>query len=311
MTRQNTPAQNQKATQIRFTEITGAAPRTTYSTRGCEMMPRLLDAAESNGSQHDVVTVVADPIHKLGKQFFVAADGTVHKQSAVSVAVGLAVQHNVPNAQALRSVLQEVGNNPNAALINSRFPMFEIGEYFLILSELEFEKRGISRYDSSVNWPVQITLKDKTYPAIGRFKEFVQPSSWQLLDRDVDQHTPERYANLSHEGWLCEVDKLIPGVSACARLHAHSSSSRVLLDGTPASSGNGHTWVQVANPMDVERMRTSILPRALSLGMAWAKPRLSRTTGAIIGQSLATIVDPATLVRGRFVFCGKPEVHRA
>lgn len=258
----------------------------------------------------DIITVIRDPNHVLGKQFsFTEETGKVEKRSTVAVSMGIAVQRYAPDVAALGALLAEVSDDPHAAIINSCFPKIEVGRPFLILSEDKFSKRGIQRGDISIKWPVSIDYEGSQWPALGRFKEHTSPSAWQILDRDIDKHTPPHYAALDYEDWLQEVDKLLPGILKCARLRAHSSSARVIINGIPLGSGNGHTWFQVADPDDIERFRSIINSRAVELGMAWAKPKFSRTTGEEIGKGIASIIDPAVFLTGRLVFTGKPGVQ--
>jgi len=261
---------------------------------------------------HDTITLVRDPSNILGKRFSFDVNGNVVKQAAVSPAFAEATQYHVPDAATLQQVLSMVVEDPRAAIINSSFPLVPVGQPFLILSELELAKLGFKRYDKALTWPVALTFQGRTYPALGRFTEHTASSSWVLLDRDIDEYTPSEYASLSYQDWLCAVDKLLPGILSCARLRAHSSSARVTFDGgKPAGAGNGHTWVQVVNPNDIDRLRRSILPRAMTMGMAWLKPKRDRRTGEICGQSPTTIVDPSVFVQGRLVFAGKPEAPNA
>lgn len=121
----------------------------------------------------------------------------------------------------------------------------------------------------------------------------------------------QAYANLGYDDWLAQLEKLLPGITQCARLRAHSASARVSVDGRPEGGGNGHTWIQVANPDDIDRMRTTIKARALDRELAWTKPRISRETGEIVGRDIATILDWSVFTRGRLVFAGKPVVRHA
>lgn len=259
----------------------------------------------------DIITVVRDPKNVLGKQFSFNADNTINKQSKVNLSLGEAIQHYVPNVEALVKLFANVAEDSHAAIINSVFPLVPIGTPFLILSENEFLKHGIKRYDDTESWPVQINYAGTNWPTLGRFKEHTEPSSWVLLDRDVDSHTPEQYAKLSYDEWLAAIDKLIPGVLQCARLRAHSSSARVSVNGTATGGGNGHTWLQVAQPKDINRLRSVIKARAIALDMSWAKPRHSSTTGEIVGQDIASIIDWSVFTTGRLVFVGKPEAYDA
>lgn len=260
----------------------------------------------------DIITVVRDQNNVLGKRYSFNADKTICKQATVHLSLCEAIQYHVPDVNALEKKLATVAEDSHAAIINSIFPQIPVDKPFLILSEKELLKRGIDRYDDSILWPVEIFHCGKKWPALGRFKEHTAPSSsWLLLDRDVDDHTPDHYAKLSYKDWLTEADKLIPGVLQCARLHAHSSSARVSINGKPIGGGNGHTWLQIKNPDDINRFRSVVKARAIAMGMSWTKPRYSSTTGQIVGQDVASIIDWSVFTTGRIVFVGKPEVHDA
>jgi hypothetical protein len=257
----------------------------------------------------DIITVVRDPKNVLGKQYSFNADCTINKQAAVYISFGVAIQHYVPNVESLMKLFSTVAEDSHAAIINSAFPLIPIGQPFLLLSQNEFLKRDIDRYDESVQWPTIVDYEGTAWPALGRFKEHTKASSWILLDRDIDDHTPAYYAKLSYEEWLKEVNKLMPGVIHCARLRTHSSSARVSYQGKTIGGGNGHTWLQVANPEDINRLRTVVKARAIELGMSWAKPRISNSTGEVIGQDVATIIDCSVFTSGRLVFVGRPVVY--
>ncbi len=256
---------------------------------------------------HDIITVVGDPRHALGKQFSFAEDGvTVKKNSNVLISFGFGIQHHVPDISALEKLIAEVAEDRHAAIINAGFPGIPIGQEFLILSEAELLKHGYTRDDIVKNGPATIKYLGNEYLAVGRFKECIAPSSWILLDRDIDEHTPPHYAELDYDGWLSEVDKLLPGISKCARLRAHSSSARVSIAGVPVGGGNGHTWVQLANAVDVLRLRSVVKARAIAMDMTWKKPKCSRTTGEVVGNDVVSIIDWSVFTPGRLVFVGKP-----
>jgi len=264
-------------------------------------------------NQNPIITVVRDPRHRLGKQFDIDPDGTIRKKSAVNVSFGIAVQHHVPTHEGLAKLLNEIGNDPSAALINASFPGVEVGEEFILLSEKEIEERlGIPRSDRARQKAIhQIEHDGKPYKGVGRFKESVRPSNWQLLDRDVDDHTPAHLANLSSEDWLVALSSLIPGVDQVSYVIIPSASARVLRDDQPVGSGNGHIWVYVQNPEDMDRARTAIQPLAWQVGMAWKKPRHSRkdpTQTVATGQ--ACLIDQSVWTTGRLVFDGQPVVGK-
>lgn len=268
-------------------------------------------AASHQCGNNPIITIVRDPEHFLGKRFDKAADDTVSKKSSVNLSFGIAVMHRVETHADLAKLLAEVGNDPSAAIINASFEGIEVGEEFAILSEREIEKRlGIPASDRERQRGVhQIEYNGKQIKAIGRFKDNTKPSNWQLLDRDIDEHTPEPFRNLTIGQWLKRMSAIIPGVDTVSYVETPSTSSRVLLDGKAVGAGNGHVWVYVNDPADIERARTAMMVRAVQAGLSWKKPRFSKQEeGKVVGHGLATIVDTSVWTAGRLVFDGKPTV---
>lgn len=260
---------------------------------------------------NDVITVVRDPKNLLGKKFWVDDGGIIKKKSAVSVSYGIAVMHHVPSISALRELIASVAEDPHAAIINAGFHGIEIGEEFAIASESWLKKKGFKRDHSMPADSVVISCQGKSLKTLGRFKENIYPSTWQLLDRDIDEHTPEHFRNdaMPFEQWVRDVDKILPGFDATDLLVVQSSSTRVFYDGEPVSKGNGHVWVQIKEPQDASRTRLAIRVRAAERELSWLKPKFSRETGEQIGSGmLTTIIDPSVWTPGRLVFCGKPVV---
>jgi hypothetical protein len=254
---------------------------------------------------NDVVTIVIDPKNPLGKRF--AADGS--KSSNVTVSMGLAEQRHVPTAQSMADVIKEVSENSNAAIINASFPAVPAGETFLIFSERLFANQLNLTERAQMQGVHNLKVGERDYKVLGRFKENTLPSTWQLLDRDIDRHTPIEYADLDYDAWLSKMEPLLPGLAAATRIQTLSSSARVTKDGLVVGGGNGHTWVQLVDANDVERVRTALHVNAMALGLSWKKPRYSRSEpGKIVGHGFATIVDQSVWTPGRFVFNGKPTV---
>ncbi len=257
----------------------------------------------------NIITVVRDPQNHLGKRFTRNPDGTISKQSFVKLALGIAVMRRVQTHDELADLLARVGDDPHAAIINASFDGIDVDEEFLILSEREIEHRlGIPWSDRQRQKGVhRITYEGKAYKATGRFKENVRASCWQILDRDIDSHTPAQFANLSFDEWLLAVGKILPGLDTVSYVKTGSTSARVICNGEHVGGGNGHVWIKMANPEEVERIRTALVICAAQAGLVWKKPRFSKTQkGVVVGNSLATIIDPSVWTPGRLVFCGQP-----
>lgn len=270
-----------------------------------------LDKSDVVKFSRDVITVIRDPRSPLGKRFTLNADGTVSKGTVVEVAEGVATMHHVPDEGALVRLLEQVANDSHAAIIPSVFNGIEIGEEFVVMSERLIAKRLRLSGREATKGVHQIEIDGVMRKTVGRLKENIVASTWQLLDRDNDQHTPPEHAADDFHAWLAKVDMLLPGVAGTDLLRAPSVSARVLKDGQPVGGGNGHTWVRFADPDDAERTRVAIPIRAAQLGLAWSKPRISKATGASIGKgNLVTVIDHSVFTPGRLVFVGKPVVGK-
>lgn len=256
-----------------------------------------------------IITVVRDPAHHLGKRFDKNVDGKISKRSTVNLSFGIAVQHCVETHAELAKLLSKVGDDPRAAIINASFDCIEAGEEFAILSEREIENRlNIPGSDRARQKGIhQIEYAGKQIKAVGRFKENVRPSYWQLLDRDIDEHTPAEFVGLTTAQWLERLSTIIPGVDQVCYVEIPSTSSRVIQDGKAVGAGNSHVWILVKNPADIERARTAMMMRAIQVGMSWKKPRLSKNEeGKVVGHGLVTIVDTSVWTPGRLIFNGQP-----
>jgi len=248
-----------------------------------------------------IITVVRDVKNPLGKHFKLNADGTLSKTSCVTVSCGMAVMHRIETHEELETLLRNVGDDPHAAIINAAFAGIEVGEEFVILSERQIEKRlGIPRSDRVGQKGIhEIMLDGKPHKAVGRFKENVHPSCWQIIDRDIDQFTPAEYADMSEAVWLHAMGRIMPGLERVSHVRTASTSSRVLRSGRPVGAGNGHVWIKLTNPLDIERARTALIVQAAAAGMTWTKPRYSRSEPEkVVGKSLTTICDPSVLTPG-------------
>ena len=257
----------------------------------------------------DVITVIRDPKRSLGKRFTLDAEGKVEKSPSIETSFCYARMVRVPSHATLAKLLAQVAEDEHLAIINSQFKGVEVGERFIILSEAEIERRyGLKgRAQTAGVHPVANDPEGCT-KAVGRFGENVEPSAWQILDRDMDEHTPAEFVAMGFDAWLEQVDKLLPGVVGVDRVRAHSTSSRVHSNGQPVGGGNGHTWIRLSNPQDVERIRQLLPVQAMVAGLSWLKPRFSRKTGEVVGHSPMTIIDPSVWSKARVIFVGKPVV---
>lgn len=256
-------------------------------------------------TSHDIITVIIDPSRPLGKQI----SSTGKKSSHVAVSLAHAVQQRVATPEAMADLLATVGNNPNAAIINSCFPAISVDQEFVILSEKELQKHLGMLSRSELAGVHRLKINGTQRLAIGRFKENVTASSWQLLDRDIDDYTPDQFASLTTEQWLDAVAELIPGLEKAAKVIVPSSSARIRKNGRLQGNHNAHVWIQVKDASDVERMRSTLLLRAIEQGKAWKKPKMSRADSTqVVGSMPVALLDHTVWSPGRLAFEGEPTV---
>lgn len=252
----------------------------------------------TNAEASDIITIVIDEQHQIGKCFTLKPDNYVEKTSTVAIARGIACQYHVPDFATLEAVLRIASDNTHAAIINAGWTHVAIGERFILLSKRILTERGLD---------AEAVTTEKGMKAFARLKVHAKPSTWQLLDRDEDKFTPAWAIGQSFGAWLQNLDKILPGIATVKMLRAHSSSARVLRDdGTPVGGGNGHVWIKIKDAADAERTRTAIIARAYEHDLAWTKPRFSKSTGLECGRGTATIVDASVWNTGRLVFGGRP-----
>lgn len=253
----------------------------------------------------DVMTVVMSTQGLLGKQF----DANGQKITNGQLFEGLACQYHVPDVDDMVELLVGVSQLPNAALINARFPAIPLNEDFILVSKGRLAARlNVPKNQISPGCHPYI-YNGQQYRALTREKINTVASSWQLLDRDIDSHTPAKLANLSHADWLQKMEAIFPGLSRAEMVSVPSSSSRVMLNGQPISPMNVHTWVHIQDALDVERCKIAIRAQAIKHGLAWTKPKMSKTNpDQIVGQGVTCILDDSTWSAGRLVFDGCPTV---
>jgi hypothetical protein len=254
---------------------------------------------DKHSETSDIITVVVDEKHQLGKNFKLLSDGSIDKKSAVTVARGIACQYYVPDHNTLLKVLQIVSENAHAAIINAGWKHVPIGKEFVFLSKSALKNRDLGE---------NVVTIDNGMTAFARLKIHATPSTWQLFDRDEDIHTPQWAKKQSFDVWRQNLDKILPGVANVKMLRVNSSSARVLRadDDSPVEAGNGHVWVKIKDASDADRTRTAIMARAFEMNLEWAKPRISKSTGRQYGNGFATIVDASVWTTGRLIFAGRP-----
>ena len=246
----------------------------------------------------DILTIIVDT-RNLGKQFKVSADGKIEKKAEVTISKAAACQFYVPDHATLEKVLRLVSESPNAAVTNCGWKPVGVGMPFIFTSRKALLKDSLD--------PEGVHKDLKGVVSFARLKEHASQSTWQVLDRDEDEHTPQWARDLNFDKWVAKMDSVLPGLANTRMLRAHSSSARVLdSKGKSVGGGNGHTWIKIVDANDADRCRTAIIARSLVLDLTWLKPKFSKKTGGHIASAHTTIVDQSVWSMGRLLFVGKP-----
>ena len=157
---------------------------------------------------NDVITVIVDN-RKLGKQYRVSTSGTIEKDAVVSISNAIACQFYVPDHLTLEKVLSIVSEYSNAAVTNCGWTPVAIGISFNLTSKNQLKKdsRDVNGIHKDSNGVV----------TFARLKIHAYPSTWQVLDRDVDKFTPNWAQELDFNEWVRKMDKVLPGLSGSAK----------------------------------------------------------------------------------------------
>ncbi len=176
---------------------------------------------------------------------------------------------------------------------------------FQIITQGEYRVRfpnadGRPQQDAAGQYVV--SLNDN--PNVWRF------GSWRVLDRDIDPLTPDLY-QCSLDEWVDHANKLLPGVKTAPKVFWPSSKTRVqLIGGSPASSLNGHLWVDcdATLELDCNAFRDRMRVRSVLRGMSWETPRKSRQTGEVLlGKGThRTLFDLSVWTIHRIIYAGAP-----
>lgn len=252
-------------------------------------------------SSKDFITVVTAPSH-TGKAAELTDGQIVFKSNGQAVA-GVAECVHVPDPQSLLSVLESLSSKQYVS--PDFIPSLVGAGQFRIHTQSDYLSRfgdasGAPVQDESGCWHTALT----TTPGVWEF------GKWRVLDRDVDDLTPERF-RCDYNEWLALVNELLPGVLTAPRVLWPSSKTRVAVKGgKPVQGLNCHTWVDCTGVELTNAMRGRLRVRANELGMDWSVPRISKKTGEPLpGKGVSrTLFDIGIWTTHRCIYAGAPTV---
>ena len=130
-----------------------------------------------------------------------------------------------------------------------------------------------------------------------------------MLDADNPVGIPAEWAQMSIAARLMLWEQFVPGISACERVEARSSSARVLKYGE-AAGRRSHAWIRVNDPGKIPILKAHIQVQMVLHDTSFTFERRSRSDAKkVVGVEHRSVFDLAVFDKGRLVFCSKPEVN--
>jgi hypothetical protein len=242
-----------------------------------------------------------------GKAYTLEPDGTLSKKAVVAITDATAEMIEVPTAEAMLAVIEQVTQSTNQVLVLNGFKNWSIGLPFNIVTNDRLEQllgkpvgdRGVYEVDC--------------LPFAARLKRSVTPSVWLLLDADNPVGIPPEWAALSRGDRLKLLERVLPGISTCERVQYASSTPRVRKKGSETGPlFLTHALVRVTHPERIDTLREYLRVMTVVESLSFETPRYSKSEpGKVIGHEHRTLFDLAPICMGRIVFPTRPDVSKA
>jgi hypothetical protein len=157
---------------------------------------------------------------RANKLISLGISGEPTKEAGPPIGRAKGVTINVPDCDAMATLLRRVENNPNEVIMPSGYfpqtepetdePLAE-GVTFKV-SSMKFiaEQLGIDPNDREklLGWH---EIDGERH--IARLKSNVLPTIWMLFDRDEVKGMPEGLASMSDDEWLSAMSSMMPGLN--------------------------------------------------------------------------------------------------
>lgn len=229
-------------------------------------------------------------------------DGKLKKKAVANVTSGTATTLEIRDLKSLAAVLQEVSESTNLCIVPGYFHRAKVGQPFKLVTEAELAQLTLV---DSPDGGIHIINGD---PVASRVKRGIDQSVYLLLDGDSPSGMPAEWAPLTITQRLALFEALVPGISRCERIEVRASSARVCNGAGPGPAS--HAWIRVSDPSLVEVLRARVQIDMVLKGLSFKTPRVSRTTGEVIGHEARTLFDLAVWLPGRIVFNARPELGK-
>jgi len=274
-------------------------------------------------NEHSYVTVTWTEAHQ-GKLFesnwrekdFDPSNPKINKSTPFATGNAVAKTVRVENVKALESLLNEVSQDPNQAIVlgfakgTEPDDSTDTGEMYQLVSQKKFADIFPQQKPPYKN-PTR-NKQDKILYAC-RTKQMFNRSSWMGFDLDMSPHMPPALQQLiatnPYMDLLCE---LCPQLRNVSYLTVQSSSSRVEYKGERMSAANTHIYMQCEFPTDLDRFSAAMLLKSVGTKFGYTHPVLDPDTGLVIPDRRgvpSSIFDRSVFSKGRVMFEGAPQLN--
>ena len=251
---------------------------------------------------NDFITVVAMDV-PTGKEYSVDGEGGIVKTPAANNAKGWGYTCHAPDIHAFKTILDEVSQHNNRAIILGYISGTEDGKPYRLVSNADLIELG---GDEKIDKPIEVD----GYLYAARVKRMFRHSSWMGFDRDLVEGMPvELKGDAPFNYWWNEqMCDFLPMLKDVSYLRVGSASSRIHLNGESIAPNNTHVYIKAKIARDTERFGASALIHSFFTGYGFQK---KVSNGGVNGKELTrkwSIFDPTTFSRERLYFDGSPIV---
>jgi hypothetical protein len=247
----------------------------------------------------------------VGKSYHLDGAGELQKITAGHVTDAIGVTEYVPDAAAMKALLDRITSETNTVIVNGIFRGAGKGEFRFVTEKRFKEIVTADGGHFATVLEAGNLYKVKTGPLAGqlvgaRKKELQEPSSWLLLDADYPKGFPEEWRGKSLQQRLELLEGIAPGISKAERVELRGSSARVVKAGQPPGASS-HAWVLCDDAADVARAAVRLRILAVASGVSFQSPRYAKD-GTVASHVALTAIDLAPWHPGRLNFDSKPTV---
>ena len=293
------------APQEARTDTPPEAPRAPKTANGARGAPEAPDGHPTT-STITIVDAIGPPF--VGKTFALVNGKLVKTKVVASIWDGNARMVEVPTAEAMVAVLEQVTQSDNQALVLDGFKNGRVGEQFRIVTE-----------DKLAHLLGNVPVGDEGIYNVEGVPHRRPPEARRvavllvLLDADNPEGMPAAWTALSLEQRLKMLEPVLPGISTCERIEYLSSSARVVKSGSNGGPPLAtHAMVRVSHPEMIDTLREYLKVATVNKDLSFPSPRYSKSEpGKVIGHEHRTLFDLAVMIDGRLVFEAKSDVSRA